>query len=62
MSSRNLIDPKEAINRLHISYSSFLRHVKAGKIPVIRIGKQLRVSESFFEALENEAMQREAER
>ncbi len=56
MSTTKLLCPSEATNRLGISYSSLLRHIKAGIIPCIRVGKQIRIPERYFETLESEAM------
>jgi excisionase family DNA binding protein len=58
MGNATLISPTEATNRLGISYSSFLRQIRKGTIPYVKIGKQIRVPESYFDSLENEAMSR----
>ena len=54
MSSSNFSSPSETIERLGISYSTFLRQIKAGRIPHVKIGKQIRIPESFFQRLEAE--------
>jgi len=57
MESRKLLTPSETTERLGISYPSLLRLVKAGKIPVIRIGKSLRFPMAYFERVEAEALE-----
>lgn len=52
-----LLCPSEATEKLGISYSSLLRLIKAGKIPSIRIGKQIRIPSEFFHDLESKAME-----
>ena len=49
--SEHLMTPKEAWEHLRISRTTFYKHVKAGKIPVRRIGKLIRVSKSDLEEL-----------
>ena len=56
MSVLKLLSPKEIIKRLDISYSTFLRMIKEGIIPSVKIGSQIRVPESFLYKLESEAL------
>ena len=56
MSVSRLLRPSEATKQLGISYSSLLRHIKEGKIPCVKIGKQIRIPERYFKTLESEAM------
>lgn len=52
----SLLSPKEVMTRLHISYSTFLRLVKEGIIPSVKIGSQIRVPDTYFRFLESDSM------
>ena len=48
-SSRNFNSLKKVADRLEVSLSSVRRWVKAGELPVYRLGGQLRVSDPDLE-------------
>ncbi len=55
----NVYTPEETWTRLKISQPTFYRHVKDGRLQVIRVGGALRVTESVLrDALKN-GLQRE---
>jgi len=47
---------KETCLLVNVSYPSLLRMIKANKIPVIKIGKAIRIPKSFLMKLESEAI------
>ncbi len=46
-----LLTPKEAADYLHISEKSVRRLIKGGNLPVIRLGRSVRVLPADLEAL-----------
>jgi len=48
MSVLKLLSPKETLKRLDISYSTFLRMIKEGLFPSVKVGSQITVCEIVF--------------
>ncbi len=55
MSKKLFATPKEAMERLCISYSTFIRKVNDKSIPSVKIGNQIRIPLSYFSDLEEKA-------
>ena len=50
------LTPPEVQERLQISYSSLRRLIKKGSIPYVRVGSLLRFPSSYFDELNDEAI------
>lgn len=51
-----LLNPAETMQELGISYATLLRKVKNKEIPFVKVGKALRFPRTYFDGLEEEAM------
>ena len=55
MSNSTFLSPNEFCSLLNISYSTFMRRIRTGEIPFVRIGKQIRIPTTYIKQLEQQA-------